>query len=247
MDLLKLWSSNDPAGLLRLAKDIQDHGGWKAYLSREEHRVFEEAVTKGGDVWSRFINGQAICQVEVSERSARSTSHASNSLRIGESPVPRAASSTPQPGQLLAINELKGSNGMVVKTLDASALAFRVRYMLYNKAIGVLFPSKDPEVSLDIASSVFENPEMGKKVDKPTTRKLDEDYDIDEDEEDDEENNTISNESNETSNDIEMKDPTAKVILKGELASTMTVFGNFPWCLRLNCSTNDSCSVSKQS
>lgn len=219
MDMLKLWSSNDPAGLLRLARDIQEHGSWKAFLSREEHRVFEDAVAKGGDVWAQFIVGQAVCQVETSERALRSASNVTtNGLRAVESSVPRAASSTPQPGAMpLASNEIKTGNGMIVRTLDASTLAFRVRYMLYDKAIGVLFPSRDPEVSLDIASSVFEDPDVERTVIKPAARRLEDDYDLDEDDDEDDNNST---------NDI-VKDVASheeKAVIKGEPSSSSETF-----------------------
>ena len=73
--------------------------------------------------------------------------------------------------------------------LDAVTVAFRVRYMLYEKSIGLIFPANHPSISPDIDYAIFDEPEESSKaqlVAPVVTRQADDDDYDDEDEDEDE-------------------------------------------------------------
>ncbi|ANB15060.1 SAGA histone acetyltransferase complex subunit SPT7 [Sugiyamaella lignohabitans] len=276
--MLRLWSSNDPQKLHILAKDIETQGTWQAYLSAQEHKIFEYAVERGGDLWAQFLQGTVQCYVEHVPStingmangnfssnspsangggsgagfSKRTNGHSSTNMNGNDdspytSPHFSRVSGTPQPNSgptsflgksaaaasgLYHSNSRAGSAGSehgganttgtgagnvpTVTTIDGLTLAFRVRYMLYDKSLGLLFPAIGKYMPFDFDSALFED--NSKSVAEalagsPTTagasrtsaRPVDDDYDFDDEDEDEDEQPTdkmqVDNDSQRTTND----------------------------------------------
>jgi hypothetical protein len=215
--LSRLWSSDDPQKLLKLARDIEAHTGWHAYLSIQEHKVFEYVVQKGGDIWEQFLQGTVACQIErlepVVAPAATTNGHGSSS------PTAQRITSTPQPGashlsssvsnsSFVAARNSTTENPGSITSIDPLTIAFRVRYMLFEKSLAVLFPGRD--MVLDIDSKVFEADTAVES--KPGRRAVDEDYDEDYD---DEEENDKPMKLDEEQSDMNYDDQ-GRPIIKGE-------------------------------
>lgn len=189
-----LWSSGDSSGLLRLAKDIENHESWRGFLTIQEHDLFKYALDKGGQVWHEFISGNATCRMEQpSPESSTPTGTATPAPnKIEKSPFTNGHSQpistlmpapSPSPMPVGNVEEKQAEH----LQLDGVSVAFRVRYMLYEKSIGLMFPPLDPTISPDIDYAIFEEEKEDKPAPAPTTaRKVDDDYDDDDDEEEDE-------------------------------------------------------------
>lgn len=214
----KLWSSGDSAGLLRLAKDIETQDSWRAFLTIQEHDLFKYAMDEGGKVWHEFINGAAICRMEqpttIGTPAPSSTMNGASSLhnpamtpsgfqRLEKSPFPlgqsngfKVSSPSPMHFERSTGDDTKSTNVDYIQ-LDTVNVAFRVRYMLYEKSIGLLFPSVDPSIPPEVDYSIFEIEEEKPKPVVPAARKVDDD-DYDDDEEDEDESSKPSFESQPT-------------------------------------------------
>lgn len=183
--MLGLWVSDDPERLRRLAEDIEAHDGWQGYLSIGEHLIFKSALESSNrDLWPKLLRGDVKARVESKDVLSSSSAPSASMTGATQSPTPgntgTPVPSAPAPAPVTTTT---------VTSIDPIALAFRVRYMLYDKSFSILFPSVDPEASLDIGSSVFESPTDGpngnkQEATRPPARTTDDDYDFDEDDED---------------------------------------------------------------
>lgn len=191
-----LWSSGDSSGLLRLARDIEAHESWRGFLTIQEHDIFKYAIDLGGRVWHEFINGNATCRMEQPSDTTTSPSAAIPTAtpapgRVEKSPftngyisaTPPVPSPSPLPAEPTEPVYEKPAQAEPLQ-LDSVSVAFRVRYMLYEKSIGLIFPSLDPAISADIDYAIFEEEETP-TAPAPAPRKADDD-DYDDDDEDDE-------------------------------------------------------------
>lgn len=187
-----LWSSGDSSGLLRLAQDIETHESWRGFLTIQEHDIFKSALDSGGRVWHEFINGNATCSMEQptpdSTPTVSTAMLAPATVKLEKSPFTNghiSSTSSPLPTESAGPEEKQNSTTEHIQ-LDAVTVAFRVRYMLYEKSIGMIFPSLDPSISPDIDYAIFDEPAKENTVPVlPPTRKIDDDYDDDDDEDDD--------------------------------------------------------------
>lgn len=194
-----LWSSGNPAGLLRLARDIEAHESWRGFLTIQEHDIFKSALDKGGRIWHEFINGNATCSMEQPSP-ASTPAPPATAINFNAMPAPTKVEKPPftnghatvtpsspaplTPTDLLLVPEEKQSTTENLQ-LDAVTVAFRVRYMLYEKSIGMIFPSMDPSISPDIDYAIFEEPEEeSAPPPRPAVRAVDDDYDDEDDDED---------------------------------------------------------------
>lgn len=215
-----LWSSGDPSGLLKLAKDIETHDSWRGFLTIQEHDIFKHALDKGGQVWNDFINGNAICRIEQpsSDTSPPSgTAITSTNNRTEQSPftnghTPQTSSlSLPSPSSIQA--EIAEEKQPELSQLDGVSVAFRVRYMLYEKSIGLMFPPSDPTISPDVDYAIFDDEQDDKPAEVPVvTRKVDDDYD-DEDEDDDEDKTSSDKKPENTYDQVTDADPNGKPVI----------------------------------
>lgn len=187
-----LWSSGNSSGLLKLARDIEAHESWRGFLTIQEHDIFKYALDSGGRVWHEFINGNATCRMEQPVPDTTPVPSMSNSAQVKVEKSPSTNGTVaPTPGQSPApappeSNDEKPASTAEQLQLDAVSVAFRVRYMLYEKSIGLLFPSLDPSISPDIDYAIFEEEEP-EQAPAPAARKADDDdYDDDDDDEDNE-------------------------------------------------------------
>lgn len=97
-------------------------------------------------------------------------------------------SPSPAPAETSISEDHNGSSNDYLQ-LDAVTVAFRVRYMLYEKSIGLIFPANDPSISPDIDYAIFDEPEESSKAQLAApvvTRQADDDDYDDEDEDEDE-------------------------------------------------------------
>uniref|UniRef100_A0A060T7R8 SAGA complex subunit Spt7 n=1 Tax=Blastobotrys adeninivorans TaxID=409370 RepID=A0A060T7R8_BLAAD len=191
-DLTKIWRRSSPTGLLRIAKDIESQGSWRGYLTVAEHEVFKRALESGGDQWSKLLEGKAHAKVEIISPPTNGTN--SGSPRR----TPSGPGSTPFDSSMGTAHTprtptLKATPLPSLVELDPVSLAFRVRYMLYEKAIGVVYASRDDSQEVDFSLLEDESHQQSNQSngtgaqEKPAARKTDEDYDFDEDEDEEEE------------------------------------------------------------
>lgn len=223
----KLWSSGDSAGLLRLARDIEKHETWRGFLTTQEHDIFKYALDSGGSIWHEFINGTAICRMEQPS-TVESPANTINGMPLGssnntpgflskldKSSFPNGIHNnhhssvnsklpSPTPADISISEDSNGSNSDFLQ-LDGVTVAFRARYMLYEKSIGLMFPASDPSISPDIDYAIFdelENPIKSQEAAPVATRKVDDDdYDDDEDDEDETKNDNKDTKNLETLSD----------------------------------------------
>ncbi|CAN6603828.1 transcriptional activator Spt7p [Trichomonascus vanleenenianus] len=190
--LTKLWANNDTAGLRRLAQEIEAQGTWRGYLTPTEHELFKTALEQRDDTWDRLVNGEIECFVDSSYANG-----SVSSPRVSATPQPE----TPRPGQAL-----NGNAGEKVQ-LDSLTVAFRIRYMLYDKSVGVLFMNPNAPQEFDYSILESEEDKAEAKAPAPPVRRVDEDDYDDDDEEDEEEEQDNkpdeTNESNDTNNSNE--------------------------------------------
>lgn len=212
----KFWSSGNSANLLKLAKDIESQDAWRSFLTIQEHKVFKYALEKGGDVWNEFINGNIICRLEQPNLSSSNDSKVNNKQMNGSAKLdthalddtrantPTNASATPQnkPNTELTKNEKKGVR---LVNLDPVTVAFRVRYMLYEKSIQFIFPSLDPDISPEVDYQIFEDTQPANSLENsslvkiPAKREIDDDYDDDESDSDDKKVTSVPSKPDNTS------------------------------------------------
>lgn len=260
----RFWSSGDSDKLLRLARDIETQDSWRGFLTIQEHDIFKYALERGGSIWREFVNGNVICRLEqqdtleqnstkqklgigtpgngISLSSSISQSKNRNSSILNHRDEPNCLNLEQTPkvrspalvGNSSQGHQSSGISHQRLLNLDPVTVAFRVRYMLYEKSIQVLFPSPNPDISSDIDYQIFEQLEIDEKdqslpqnknsVDayKPADRKIDDDYD-ESDEDNDINHNQIDNgeikQHNITNKDLEY-DSSGKHII----TSTLIIF-----------------------
>jgi transcriptional activator SPT7 len=187
-EMLGLWASDDPVRLRRLAADIEANDGWQGYLSAGEHLIFKSALdSPNPDLWEKLLSGELKARIESKEVVNAPAAPSSNLTGPTQSPAPgQAGTPAPVPATATPVTTT------TTTSVDPVSLAFRIRYMLYDKSLSVLYPSVDPESSLDIGSSVFEDPGQDIEPSKPPARKTDDDYDDDYDDEEDEKKNDVA-------------------------------------------------------
>lgn len=190
-----MWKRSSANGLLKLAKEIESQGSWHGYLTVAEHEIFKNVVSQGGDQWARFLDGKVAGKVEVIPPSGGS--HANGGSQQGSVGSPRRttpalAGATPletsTPRTPSASMAHGGTPQPTVTDVDSLTVCFRVRYMLYEKAIGVLFPSASAAQEIDFAL-LEDDDETDKQANKskPAVRSTDDNYDDDYDDEEEEE------------------------------------------------------------
>lgn len=199
-EFISLWASGDSGSLLRLARDIETNDSWRGFLTIQEHDIFQYAIDKGGDVWHEFINGNVICRLEQLKphidpklKLPKSNGHVNgDSQNATANNTPSAAAQQTLPTNFEKADEDLGHR---LLNLDPVTVAFRVRYMLYEKSIQIMFPSPDPDVSPDIDYKIFETenrPNVAPYIDvsnaslpkSSAKRAIDDDYDDYDDDED---------------------------------------------------------------
>lgn len=210
-DLTKLWKRSSAHGLLKLAQEIETQGSWRGYLSVAEHEIFREVLTQGGDQWARFLDGKVGAKVEILP------SNNTNAGNTGGPTRPANGSSVPAhggfdsprrmtPATIAGPGIMESSSPRVssapnsigtpqpsVTSIDPVTVCFRVRYMLYEKAIGVMFPSANASQEVDFDLLENEEDEEEEEVNakennkKPVVRRTDDDYDDDDYDEEEEE------------------------------------------------------------
>lgn len=265
-----LWSSGNPQSLLKLARDIESQDSWRGYLTTQEHEVFKYALEKGGEIWDEFINGDIICRLEQQNPSQSEaiskpdpthnvTNKQENESENGEESSSTLLNNTDHGNEQnmstkegpYSVNQSLHSDKLVqlrLVNLDSVTVAFRVRYMLYEKSIQFLFPSPDPEVFPDIDYQILENNNINTQTALssnindsshkliPTKREIDDDYDDDDDDDDDKNINEIEtekstkhnlNSSNSTSESPEIEhDSSGKHIITSMYITSATIDGN---------------------
>lgn len=201
IDYEKFWSSGNSSNLLSLAKDIESQDAWRGFLTIQEHEVFKYVLENGGDIWTEFINGNVICRLEQETLSdsiaSQTTQHLNGSSRSdtsaenGDDLSKLNTNNTESNGEDASNNQNNNDKkNQRLANLDPVTVAFRVRYMLYEKSIQLLFPSHDPDISPDIDYQLLESKDKKLKETNfvspqiPAKRVIDDDYD---DEESDEE------------------------------------------------------------
>lgn len=144
------------------------------------------------------INGKASSQYLFNSASTRNSPQPNNVNNISNNSQSTSDSNNKTSTPSLSTTSAESNLKHRYLNLDPVTVAFRVRYMLYEKSISVIFPFPDPEVSDEIDYfDVLEkfDKEMNNKngmdsessaeaeVKKPAKRDIDDDYD-DDDEED---------------------------------------------------------------
>lgn len=228
-----VWSTNDTDRLYKLAQDIELQDGWRSYLSVQEHEFFKYALDHGKEYWKRFIDGKISCKVEhtttgISTSTVTDTSPITNNTHLNgiASLTPRLGtpqSSVDPRSSLLQSNDAI-SNSVATSIMngthltsrssltpqppsnisyDPLTISFRVRYMLYEKSIDILYPALDnqpPGFDLSILEEDEEQQPEAQPNKVMLTRKVDDNYDDEEDDEDEEETQkTEINDVNESS------------------------------------------------
>lgn len=210
--MTSLWSTDNPEKLLKLSREIEAKGLWKGVLSPVEHCLFKAAVDAGGHTWEAFIQGRAKCEVErlqpvvntstsnnTGSTAARDQSVLSNANGIGRSSLSKSGDATDESqrgrdqsespsasrtGSAAPADKVK--EHLVTVSVDSMTIACRVRYLLFEKSLPVLFP--DPAIGLTVdfdealleCESDEEAQSKDPKKSNADTRDVDDDYDDDE-------------------------------------------------------------------
>lgn len=150
--MTSLWASGSAERLGQLAREIEQRDSWRSFLTAHEHKLFQEALEAGPETWALFLDGKIACQLQVTE-----------------SVIPQSETSSESPS-VSTVN------------IDPVSLAFRVRYMLYERSISVMYNYATPE---DISPSLLDGSIANGLGTTAIKRNSDEDYDdeYDDDEE----------------------------------------------------------------
>ncbi|KAK9466430.1 hypothetical protein V1512DRAFT_263594 [Lipomyces arxii] len=193
-EMIKLWSVGDPTRLLHLARQIESHEGWKAYLSPTEHSIYANAIELGGEHWTNLISTSTTRQNAELDSIAELDDPPSIDNPVEHTPTPAPAAATeismhtpiPSPKREeddetpFVAGQSNGSNGTIVDQspekeklqIDFVALALKIRYMLYEKSIDYLFAAPTTANSMSFEVDFFfledeENEKMASDKDEP--------------------------------------------------------------------------------
>lgn len=207
----RVWSEADPDRLLQVARDIEARGSWVSYLSCQEYQVFREAVNRGGQTWKQFLNGSTTCIVNRFDPPSGSSNE-------GNGASDNNGSNTSQSGPGNESGDSQATEPVTTTiTLDPLVLAFRVRFMLYERCLPLIYPETGASLEVNVASllmakNALSNSAQQVPISNSAKQREEDDYDdnYDDDEDEDDESNTnkhqipngtITNNNNNEEND----------------------------------------------
>lgn len=223
MTSLNVWTSGRSRDLLAVAREIESKDLWRGFLTIQEHQVVQK-VLENDAMWDNLVEGKLSIFVDnplpdpplgfrqEQENAANNNLDGAGGAGGGgarlETPTPStpvvstSSSSTHLHLKHLQMNQPSPtpSNEGFQKTvsLDCVALAFKVRHMIFDKSVPLLYPNvKGGDLEVDIEDIMAER----RKEDAPAqikaapVREEEDDYDFDDEDEGTSNNNNNSNNS----------------------------------------------------
>lgn len=186
--------------MLAVAREIETKDLWRGYLTIQEHRVVSK-VLENEAMWENLVTGKLSIFVDNPLPDPplgfrQEQENAANNIEAGarpETPTPSTpVISTSSSSTHLHLKHLQmgqpsptPSNEGFQKTvsLDCVALAFKVRHMIFDKSVPLLFPNlKGGDLELDIEDMLADKTkEEAPQAKALPVREEEDDYDFDDD------------------------------------------------------------------
>lgn len=205
MTSLNVWASGRSRDLLAVAREIEAKDLWRGFLTIQEHQVVQKVLDNDNEaMWDNLVEGKLSIFVDnplpdppLGFRQEQENAAANNNLEGArpETPAPStpvvstSSSSTHLHLKHLQMNQPSPtpSNEGFQKTvsLDCVALAFKVRHMIFDKSVPLLYPNiKGGDLELDIEDILAERKKENapEQIKAAPVRDEEEDYDFDDDE-----------------------------------------------------------------
>lgn len=211
MTPLNVWASGRSRDLLAVAREIEAKDLWRGFLTIQEHQVVQKVLQNDNDaMWDNLVEGKLSIFVDNplpdpplgfrQEQANANMDAGGASAGAGarmETPTPStpvvstSSSSTHLHLKHLQMNQPSPtpSNEGFQKTvsLDCVALAFKLRHMIFDKSVPLLYPNvKGGDLEVDIEDILADR----RKDDAPAqikaaapVREEEDDYDFDDEEE----------------------------------------------------------------